>query len=290
MINTSESTVSFTETVSLNAIIWIESLPISDLGPSTRIIEDLEPLAKKNGYQFNRVTITSKKHLIQTLRSIKVACEEGLRPILHFDMHGSQEDGLQIARSGEHVSWNDLAAENREINMATENNLCCVFATCFALNFARQVSLLKPSPFYLLIAPEQEVTSGFLERKTNVFYRILVTTGDITRAFTQAFIGEMNALGCQEIFMLGMIEYVRTVATGKAKQKKKETLLTDGLKELGISNPTPKLLKVARKVVKGGILPNQKLIDGIASKFLISRPALFSYEDIEKLISNGFQS
>ncbi|TGS87464.1 hypothetical protein EN817_08615 [Mesorhizobium sp. M3A.F.Ca.ET.174.01.1.1] len=45
MISYSDTALTISETLQTNAIIWIHSLPEHEMGPSRRILEDLEGLA-----------------------------------------------------------------------------------------------------------------------------------------------------------------------------------------------------------------------------------------------------
>ncbi len=111
----------------------------------------------------------------------------GLRPILHFDMHGDLTQGIKVAASGEFVSWPRLVDSLRAINVATENNLCVVSGACFSMNVVWEVTLSKPCPFFILIAPGEEVSSGFLEDKTREFYKSVFDDLEIVAAHEAHF-------------------------------------------------------------------------------------------------------
>lgn len=72
--------------------------------------------------------------------------EQGLRPVLHVDTHGTLADGLLLAPSGERTSWADLVEFLRNLNIAMANNLTCVFALCFELHLYKEVSLKEGAP------------------------------------------------------------------------------------------------------------------------------------------------
>ena len=271
----------FYDTLELNTIIWIQSLPKDEQGPSTRIKDDLSALINISKYKFIEKNVVTKDALLALLNDIAKHAILGCHPVLHFDMHGSKNDGLLLAPSGEHVSWAELANSMREINIATHNNLCCIFATCHALNFVRSTEICKATPFYLIIAPPKEVCIGFLEDQTNSFYKSLIDKENITTAHKENLSKHMSLLGCQRILFIALNHYIKSHTRGKGAKDRRERLLTQHLDTTCVSNPTKNQLAEKRKLIKAFIKPNQNQIDSIASTFLIGRPAGFTLEDIE---------
>ncbi len=53
-------------------------------------------------------------------------------------MHGSADDGVEIAATGELVPWDTVVDALRRINKATGNNLEVVAAVCFGLHAIRE--------------------------------------------------------------------------------------------------------------------------------------------------------
>lgn len=276
--------LTISETLDINAIIWVRSLPDDELGPSRRINEELIGMRNQGGWAFFEKAARNRAELLAILKQLANDADGGLRPIIHFDAHGSKDDGLALAPSGEFLDWAALAEALREINIATENNLICVFATCFAYYFNFQVELKKPTPSYLIMAPADEVNVGFLEDQTVPFYRMAYETGNVTEAFNLTLAAHMTLYHCQGIFAEALSRYVRSYCQGKAKNIRREELVTKLLAKMGIDDPAPGDLKHARTVVRSGIKPSQKIIDHFATRFLICREPAFSFEDLEKII------
>ncbi|MFN3675824.1 MAG: hypothetical protein ACK4TC_07570 [Sphingomonas pseudosanguinis] len=123
-----ETIIDLTDTFDVNTIIWLRSLPGDELGPSGRMAEDVETLARACGpFPFEEIVVTSSKEMLAVLSDLAERCQSGLRPILPFDCHGSEDDGLLLAPSGEYVGWQKLADALRAVNVAAENNVCCIF-------------------------------------------------------------------------------------------------------------------------------------------------------------------
>jgi hypothetical protein len=111
---------------------------------------------------------------------------EGAKPILHLDMHGSKR-GLQLAGTLEIAPWARVVPKLQAINVATGNNLVVVAGVCFARDAILQIKISEACPVYMLIAPETEVTFGFLEDNTVPFYQKLFSSGDINKACLEHF-------------------------------------------------------------------------------------------------------
>ena len=87
---------------SCNSVIWLTSLPDSELGPTRRMVEDMGSLKAEMCIGFKHIQVTSAAHLKSLLEELSChASENGMRPLLHFDMHGNKEEGLHISQASE---------------------------------------------------------------------------------------------------------------------------------------------------------------------------------------------
>lgn len=142
----SESGISLTDTVLINSVIWIRSLADDERNPSRRMVEDLIPMATAGHFAFQEKVVGNRAELLAILDSVASSPQAGLRPILHFDCHGSATDGILLKPANEFCDWRKLTAQLRTINVATGNNLCCVFGTCFGMWHATHLRLSQPAP------------------------------------------------------------------------------------------------------------------------------------------------
>ena len=209
MISFSKDAATISEKLSINSIVWIHSLPEAELGPSRRILEDLEGLATSGGFPLHVFSASDRSGLSNIFANVTKMAREGLRPLLHVDCHGSPSRGLSLSPSGEQIGWSDTISFLRDLNVATENNLVCVFALCFGLHVYKQVSLKKPAPAYLFFAPPAEVSVGFLEEQTLSFYRQTNETLDVTAAFKDTLGQDMEMIHCQGLFFESLLRYIR---------------------------------------------------------------------------------
>lgn len=268
----------------VNTIVWLRSLSEDELGPSRRMVEDIEPLAKRDGpFQFEEIVVSSTAEMLAALATLASRCRAGLRPILHFDCHGSEESGLLIAPSGDRLGWAELTSALRAVNVAAENNLCCIFGVCFGMYLSTELSITEPSPYFLTIAPEREISVGELEARFPSFYERLFETGNITQAYRERLAEVLSIFQCQEIFGKAFATYVVNHGSNAALSERREKLITKLLERRGISEATPDQLRSARAQMKEGLKLNQDILDRYASIFLIGRKAVLGIEEVEKL-------
>ncbi len=284
MISYSDTALTFSGTLQTNAIAWIHSLPEIEMGPTRRILEDLEVLAAAGGFPVFEYSVGDRTELVKIFNELTSSAEQGLRPVVHVDAHGTVADSLLLAPSGEQIGWTDLIGLLRRLNVATENNLTCVLALCYGLHLYKKVSLKKAVPAYLFCAPPSEISVGFLEDQTLDFYRKVIQTSNVTSAFDATLGAGMKSLHCQGLFFQSLLRYIHTYCMGKRLQERQERIVTAVLKRNGIVNPSNEQLSQVRKSVRESLKPGQRLIDRFAPSFLIGRDADFKYEDIEKFL------
>lgn len=270
----------------INTIIWFQSLDDQEVGPSNRMIEDLDALAVKGGFPVERLIVRNRQEALDALAEIAERATGELRPIMHFDCHGSKVDGLLLKPSGEFLPWQELADALRPINVATGNNVCCIFGVCFGLHFSFELRLSEPSPYFLTIAPEREISVGILEARTGAFYRRLNETGHITQAYSDVLAPELHLFYSRAVFAEALATYVVQHCRGKRGAARRERLLTASLEERGITQPTKDQLRATRALIKELVMPSQALIDRLAPTFLIGREPGFGIAELERL-ANG---
>ena len=217
MISYSDVALTMSDTLQINVIVWIHSLPEEEMGPTRRILEDLD---SASGFRVVESAVGDRAELEEAFNELTSRAEHGLRPVLHVDAHGTAADGLLLAPSGDRVRWADVIELLRKLNVATENNLCCIFALCFGLHLYRQVSLKKAVPAYLFCAPQSEVSVGFLEDQTLAFYRKVNQTSNVTASFNDTLGANLESIHCQGLFFQSLLRCIRTYCMGSQRQER----------------------------------------------------------------------
>jgi len=264
---------------SCNSVIWLTSLPDSELGPTQRMVEDMESLKAEISVGFQHIQVTSAAHLKSLLEELSChASENGMRPLLHVDMHGNKEEGLHIYQSSEYYSWDELYCDLQGLNQATGNNLVVIGAACFGLRSIMPIKLDKPAPFFVLLAPEEEVYVGFLEDNAVRFYRELFASGSLDAAYSRYLSDEFKYFHCEKMLFIVVAKYIRAGCKGKSAQERRERLLTEvfsqGMEKTAVN------LRSVRKKIKEGLKPDQALLDRYAKTFLVGRKCSFSMQQL----------
>jgi hypothetical protein len=265
-----------------NAVILLSAPRTGEEGTPRRIAEDLDAISKAKGdFIFRHQRIDSATALADALTLLKAECEGGLRPIIHFDMHGDKITGLEIGRTGEMVGWDALIEKLRPINVATENNLCVLVTACHGLYLIRPISIFEPTPFFALIAPQEEIKFSDVDGAVTPFYRELIETGHLDAALPKLS-DRFKYFHSEKMLVISMAKYIRAHCTGKGAVKRREELLTGAFRHQPSIPNTKANRKLIRKKIKKHIEPDQELLTKYAAQFLIGKPMSVTMADIRR--------
>ena len=207
-----------------------------------------------------------------------------MRPLIHFDTHGNKDAGIYVDGEDTFADWNTLTEKLQAINIHTKNNLAVVCATCFGLHAIKPISLQSAAPFFLLLAPEENVKVGFLEANVPNFYRELFERGSIDAAYSRHLSDKFKYFHCEKMLFIVIARYLKEQSKGKGGAARRERLITEIFSQ-GMEK-TPDNLKRVRKMLKDGLRPDQSLLDRYAGRFLIGRQCSFSIADLERFIES----
>lgn len=249
------------------------------MGPSRRMTEDIETHAARLEFPFFRRDIKDRLELVNFLSEINLrAKEDGLRPILVFDAHGNHEDGLVMRDGLETMPWTELGALLRQINVSTLNNLCVIGAACFSLRAIAPAKLNEPAPFFVLLAPEQEVNVGFLECNLPRFFEQLFMYGDLDDSYNLHLSASFKYFHCEKMLFIVIAKYIKKACKGKSAAIRREQLMTEVFMQ-GMKNSKANR-KAIRAKLKIGLKPDQALLDRYAQTFLVGKRCSFTMEEL----------
>jgi len=250
-----------------NGIVFISAPRSGEDGLSRRIGEDINLLAISLGqFVFRHITVTSKKQLIELLQSLESEVENGFRPIVHFDTHGSKENGLEIGETGELVSWDIITEELRKLNTASGNNLFVFVAACYGFYLLKALTIKKPCPFFIMFGPSDVVTFGEVESSVVPFYMKLFKTASVDAAI-QALSCQFEYFHSERMFLISFARYVREKCLGKGVRERRERLLTETFEETKLVN-TKHIRRNLRKQIKQHLKPTPALMSRYAKRFM----------------------
>jgi hypothetical protein len=197
----------------VSELVIIESLPSDERQTGTELHQSL-----RSGADFEipatliRVT-TAAELLAKIVQMREHAAKAGglWIPMVHLEIHGDVEQQGLVMSSGEFLSWNDLAAAIRELNIAVKNSIVVVLGVCSGafLMTGAATSPFERSPFYGIIGPHTPVTNEHLVDAFRAFYSTLIRTGDFVAAVNELRqrIPEYGGYHTAMLFRIGWEKY-----------------------------------------------------------------------------------
>lgn len=268
-----------------NAIVLISSAAEGEEGVPRRISEDLTGLAHQSGkFLFQHVAVDTHEQFCARVHELEVAASKGLRPILHLDMHGDLERGLQLGESKEFVAWLPLVEMLRQVNIASGGNLLVILTACHGIRAIMPVSLEKPTPFFALIAPKKEISIWQIEAGIFPFFRSLMGEENLDDAL--GHLGDQfQYFHSEKMLVVSVAKYIMLHCRGRGGRERRERLLTEVLANPKIQNNRQNRRRYRREI-KDFLKPNQELLDKYANRFLIGRRCSVTIADIERELQN----
>ena len=261
-----------------NAVILVSAPRPDEMKIARRIAEDLAALsAAKNEFFTRYFEVQSASQFRTVLRWLKKETRRHLKPILHIDMHGDKVRGLEIGASGEFISWAESISKLRKINLAAKNDLCVIVSACYGMHIVRPITIDKPTPFWILLAPQETVTLRDIIDGFETFYHRLFETKDLREGF-KCIDGKFKEYYAEKVLVESVAKYINKYCKGKGGDLRRERLLTKAL-EQGLENSRFNKREL-RKIIKKGLVPNQELLDRYSRTFLAGKKCLVSMEEI----------
>ena len=177
----------------LNSIIIIQSLPKND-PQDPRTGDDLFETVRNFPFKFKSfenkvelINVNSKQDLIGTFINIIEQCENGLKPIIHFEIHGAHKDkrGLILEGSNEYVSWDEMTPYLARINVKMKNTLILCLGVCYGSNAELSIEFKNRCPFFLLIASESKIYPNQILESFEAFYKSLLNSDKFDEAMKE---------------------------------------------------------------------------------------------------------
>lgn len=168
-----------------NQIIAIQSLEANECRTSSVLLDYIRSWCVENGLtvEFKTVNCYSAGEFRLLLGEILLDVKENRKsPLIHIECHGDESAGL-VFENGSELSWKELTAVLREINIACSFNLFVVCTACYGFHCISAIDLLEPAPFYAVLAPSHTLDPGEIIRTLMSFYRVALDNRDIGIAY-----------------------------------------------------------------------------------------------------------
>lgn len=262
----------------VNTVYLVTSSRPGEEGITRRLVESISDISNNGGdFNFSHARISGGDGYFQLLEEIFHEIDKGLRPIIHFDMHGSQDRGLEIGRTGEFIDWESVIDSLRVLNIKLNNELIVLITACHGLHAILPISFEKVAPFLCLIAPEEEIKVGHIEDRVPEFYRELFSSGSLAHA-CQKLGGEFSYFHSAEFLFKTLVRYIKEECKGAGGKKRREYLLTEIMEtRLG---EDPEKISEYRAQVKQHIAPSQQLLDRYTGRFLMGKASGIKIDDL----------
>lgn len=270
--------MSYFTPISVNAVFLITSPRTDEEGVTRRLIESISDASNNGGcFNFTHASIYRGDGYFQLMNEMYSEIDNGLKPIIHFDMHGCEARGLEIGATGEYIDWKSVVDSLRILNEKLQNELVVVITACHGLHTILPVTFEKTAPFLCLFAPEEEITVSDIEDKVPKFYHELFATESLESAF-QKLGDKFKCFNSVEFLFKTLALYIRRECKGVGGRERREELLTQ-IMESPLGDASEKISEY-RVNVKQYIKPDQALLDRYTSRFLMGKANDVRIEDL----------
>lgn len=219
--------LTFQSNFSNNAVFVIDALGESDLQTARRLHDELSNLVLSDGSRYcHYLSVASREECERALEDILHLSESGMKPIIHIEAHGSQQDGICIADSGQFLDWETLVKWCLRINTAAENNLGVVLASCFGLYGITPVNIRTPCPYYFLVGSDRTVSAGYIEDTMRLFYRKLFDERNLDVAMKEVSEG-FKQFHAEKFFCISFAKYIRRTCMGSGANARVERMISE---------------------------------------------------------------
>src|SRR5437899_766988 len=132
-----------------NGVAILDAVPNGELNTARSLRDGLKDIAtyKADGLEIRYFRIETLDDLESALSALlREATDDELRPWLHLEGHGSDDESGFITADTSRCSWTRLKELITPLNLVTDFNLILILATCFGGSFARAIRTTDRAP------------------------------------------------------------------------------------------------------------------------------------------------
>lgn len=261
----------FVSSFSTNAVLILDGLGKDDLPTGENLFRQLQAM-DRNGCLCERIQISSRGELFDFLKAVVGRAAAGLRPILHFEMHGDPTIGVGLGDGGETASWLEICEYFQRVNVLTKNNLGVVMAACFGLYAIEKISIKEPSPFHFLIGSPEEVYDNVINAQMKEFYRTMFRTGLLEEAMKEVD-ETFQQFHVEKHFATSYGKYIRNGLIGTGRSTRINKIVEETLTEKGLPLTEQNMAPI-RAALERQMKPTAENFKKYADVFMIGRYSL----------------
>ncbi len=166
-----------------NKIYVIESLEAPETFTGTNLYDNVlqhfnTKYADKDAELIN---VNTKDELIAAFEKIENECKNGIKPIIHLEIHGL-DDRTGLALNRGYIEWEELYGQLSKINAASNWHLYLTMAVCFGNYAMKLIRPNLPAPFAGILGSFDALSIYGLEISYDAFYQELLNSLDLDAA------------------------------------------------------------------------------------------------------------
>ena len=186
-------------TLNFNKIFVIQSLDNKKDKPTGKLLYD-EVIQY---FKMRHSKIDSEFFDVQTIEEfnnvlfdIAIQCSKGVRPVIHFELHGNIF-GFSLIQG--RLDWGEVYKALILVNIESKFNLFITTAICFS-NFAMALLLpTLPAPFKGLLGSFEKMYDNDIYIQYNAFYTELLNTLDLDKALEEFYLSNPSISGTYKL-------------------------------------------------------------------------------------------
>jgi hypothetical protein len=251
-----------------NTIVVIDALSPDEYQNGLAVFNELQDIKTPDSPQIRRVCVATRRGLEGVLAQLTSECSaSGLRPIIHFEAHGSH-GGIELRRSSaaEFAPWTDLVPLLRRVNQACEYNLGVFMAACDGYTALKGIAIRHAAPYQFLLAPKTLVSADLMRKVAISFYRELNASANITKAFEVAAADEPFTLFLAEQFLA--VAYARVLKAQSIGRKTQQARTEQLISMVPHLTQTSEGLRRTRELAREFAKPDPERFRAIQERFL----------------------
>ena len=129
------------------------------------------------------ILVNNRHDLENSLIKINEDCLNGVKPIIHLEIHGNENgDGLTL-ENNEYIGYSELCNSLTKININSGNNLFLTLAVCHGAWIMQNIKLDKPAPFVGVIGSFEKIGNIDLYIRYSEFYSEFLINFDFDKSF-----------------------------------------------------------------------------------------------------------
>ena len=278
--------------IKFNRIYIIESLQSGEKPTGTDLHNDLLKWMNVKHPDFESIlkNPVTKDDFFSVCDEILDKCKkEGISPIIHFEIHGSEDQTGLILTSGELVTWEELSDKIRPINHQLRNGLFITMGVCHGCYFMSHDTVSKPALFQGIVASFDKLWNRDIYVQFYAFYEELFTSFDVYKAYVKLI--EANPMAkdphqkfnymcysSEYIFAMVQTDYDEKECTEEAFKRRAESKIANN--KFSFKSRQEKRATI-RKFIKEGIKTKEKYFAEAYRRYFM----LDDFPELEKEIS-----